>query len=219
MKKSLKVILIYSIIACSLLYITENIYTPTYIVIVLQKIISFIILPIILWYYLKESFWKLGKINKSSLLYWIWFWLLWATIVWITYYILRDSIDWISIKESLTNRWVTSATFIFIFIYIMFGNSLIEEYFFRWVIFHSLLKHSKKLAYSTSSILFALYHMAIFWTWFSWFILYLAVFWLFMWAIFFSWLYQKTKWIWAAWIFHIIADLVILIIGYIELFS
>jgi len=219
MKKELKIILAYSIIACTALYITENIYTPHYIVIMLQKILSFIIVPIILWYHLKHSFWKFWKINKSSFLYWIWFWLLWATIVWITYYFLRDLIDWQAINESLNNRWVTKATFIFIFIYIMFGNSLVEEYFFRWVIFNSLLKHSKKLAYFTSSILFALYHMAIFWTWFSWWIMWLAIFWLFIWAVFFAWLYEKTKWIWWAWIFHIIADLIILVIGYIELFS
>jgi uncharacterized protein len=219
MNKSIKIILAYSIIACTLLYITENIYTPHYLVIMTQKILSFIVIPIILWYYLKHSFWKFWKINKSSFLYWIWFWIFWATVIAIAYYFLRDLIDWQAINESLNNRWVTKATFIFIFIYIMFWNSLLEEYFFRWVIFHSLLEHSKKLAYFASSILFALYHMAIFATWFSWWIMWLAIFWLFLWAMFFAWLYQKTKWIWAAWIFHIIADAIILVIGYVELFN
>jgi len=219
MNKNIKIILIYSIIACLLLYITENIFHPTYIVQLIQKVISFILIPIILSYYLSYPVGKFWKIKKTSFIYWIWFWVLWAFVIWLTYYLLKDIIDWVAIKESINDRGVNNTTFIFIFVYIMFWNSLLEEYFFRWVIFNSLKDYSKKLAYFTSSILFALYHITIFWTWFHSWILLLALFWLFMWAMFFAWLYEKTKWIWWAWIIHIIADLVILIIWYIELFS
>lgn len=218
MNKNIKIIIIYSIISLILLYITENIFHPTYVIQMLQKILFFIIIPIILSKYLNYKVGCFWKIQKSSFLYGILFWLLWVLVIWITYYFLRNIIDWSVITESLTNRWINQTTFIFIFAYIMFWNSLVEEYFFRWIIFNSLLDYSKKIAYFSSSILFAIYHITIFWTWFYGYILLLALFWLFLWALFFAWLYEKTKWIWWAWFFHIIADFIILIIWYIEIF-
>lgn len=219
MNLNTKIILIYSIIACLLLYVTENIFHPSYLVQMIQKILSFIIIPIFLWKYLKERFWRFWKINKKSFIYWISLWLFWAFVIFVTYFFLKDSIEWWAINESLAIRWVNSQTFIFVFLYIMFWNSLVEEYFFRWVIFNFLFNYSKILAYILSSLLFALYHFAIFWTWFHWYILLLALFWLFAWWLFFAWLYKKTDWIWWAWIFHILVDLVILILWYIELFK
>ncbi len=62
----------------------------------------------------------------------------------------------------------------------MFGNSLIEEYFFRGVIFRSLFERLPVFAYIISSLLFSLYHLAIFGTWFSGYILFLALFGLFL---------------------------------------
>ena len=219
MHKSTKIILIYSIIVCILLYITENIFHPTYLIQMLQKLFSFIIIPILLGKYLWLSFWKFWKIQKDSFLYWLWFWILWAITISLTYYFLSDIIEWEAISKSLTDRWVNETTFIFIFLYIMFWNSLVEEYFFRGIIFRTLINSYKKTAYVLSSLMFALYHFAIFWAWFHWFILWLALLWLFIWGLFFAWLYQKTKGIWAAWFFHILVDLVILIIWYLEFFS
>jgi membrane protease YdiL (CAAX protease family) len=219
MNKRNKIILIYSVIACLLLYITENIFHPTYAIQMIQKVLSFIVIPIILSKYLWFTFWKFWKVEKSSILYWFWFGLFWAIVIWLSYYLLRDSIQWWDIASSLNSRGITSTTFIFIFIYIMFWNSLVEEYFFRWIIFRSLKDFSKKFSYIISSTMFALYHFAIFGTWFHWYLLWLALFWLFVWGLFFAWLYEETKWIWWAWIFHIIADFVILVIWYIEFFS
>jgi membrane protease YdiL (CAAX protease family) len=213
------IIIVYSIFASVFLYITENIYHPSYIILVIQKILLFIFVPLSIWYYFKTHIWKFGKISKQSLLFWTIFWILWALIIFGTYFLLKDYIDWELIKNSLEVRWINSTTFIFVFIYVMFWNSLIEEYFFRWFIFHSLVAKNKIFAYIFSSLLFALYHLAIFWTRFSWYLIFLALLWLFIWALFFAWLYQKTKWIWWAYIFHIIVDLVIVIIWYVELFN
>lgn len=219
MQKKLKIILFYSIVACLLLYITENIFHPTYFIQMLQKILSFILIPILLGKYLWLSFWKFWRINKLSFLYWLWFWLFWALVIILSYYFLSNTIEWDAILLSLTERWVNQTTFIFIFLYIMLGNSLVEEYFFRWIVFRTLLNTHKTFAYILSSWMFALYHFAIFGTWFHGYILWLALFWLFVWWLFFGWLYQKTKWIWAAWIFHILVDFVILVIWYFKFFS
>lgn len=214
-----KHILTYSILVCIALYITENIYHPVYIVQMLQKVICFLCIPLVANYCFWQEVGKFGRIEKSSVLYGIWFWLFSAVVIGLAYYFLRESIDWDSIRSSISDRGVNEVTFLLVFGYIMFGNSLIEEYFFRGVVFRSLLSQSKNLAYIVSALMFSLYHIAIFWTWFSGYILALALLGLFLGWLFFAWLYQKTRWIWGAWIFHIFADLAILIIGYIELFS
>ena len=211
-------IFIYSLIVCMALYITENIYHPVYLVQMIQKIVTFFVIPVIVGYFGKQWIGKFGKIWRTSFIYGVGFWLLSALIISITYYLLQDVIDWNAIRSSIDVRWVNESTFLFAFLYIMFGNSLIEEYFFRWVVFRVLFERSYILAYSISALMFSLYHITIFGTWFSGYILFLAIFWLFIGGIFFAWLYRKTGDVWWAWIFHIFADLAILVIGYIELF-
>lgn len=218
MNKNKYIIIIYCLITLGLLYITENIFHPIYPIQMFQKIFSFLVIPIFLWKYLWVNFWKFWKFNKNSLLYWILFWILWVIIIYSAYLLLYDYISWNLILESINSRWVTISTFVIIFTYIMLWNSLLEEYFFRWIVFHTLEKKYTKLAYALNSLLFSLYHIVLFWTWFKWYILYIALMWLFVGWIFFSWLYKKTNWIWAAYIFHILADAIILIIWYKEFF-
>jgi membrane protease YdiL (CAAX protease family) len=140
-------------------------------------------------------------------------------IIGITYLLLRESIDWSAIRASMEGRHITESTFFLVFLYIMFGNSFIEEYFFRGVVFYQLVSHTRIWAYIVSALMFSLYHIAIFGTWFSGWILGLALFWLICGGLFFSWLYERTGGIWWAWIFHIFADLAILVIGYMEFFA
>lgn len=218
MKNKYVFVIIYSILACGVLYIIENIYSPSYIIIVIQKILLFVIIPIILIKTLKitqNTFWI---ITKKSFLYGIHFWVIASIgIIW-SYFVFQSMIDWGNISQSVWERWITKEIFIFVFAYIMFGNALIEEFFFRWFIFNFINNFSKIFAYLFSWVLFSLYHIAIFWTWFEGVVLWIALLWLFLWWLFFSFLYEKTNGIWAAYIFHIIADLIILIIWYQYLF-
>jgi hypothetical protein len=48
-------ILIYALIACVLLYITENIYHPVYSVQMIQKIVSFLVIPLVIAYICKKT--------------------------------------------------------------------------------------------------------------------------------------------------------------------
>lgn len=218
MKLSPKIIITYSLIVLIALYITENIFHPSYLIQLIQKVLSFVIIPLIISNLLKNPFWRFWNITKSSYIYGIWLWLLWWITIFISYYLLKDIIEWDSIQKSMTNRWITETTFILVFSYIMFWNSLVEEYFFRWIIFNTLKDTHKSLSYILSSTLFSLYHITIFWTWFHGYILLIALVWLFLWWLFFAWLYKKTSWVWWARFFHIIADAVILVIWYYTFF-
>lgn len=218
MKLSPKIIISYSIIVLIALYITENIFHPLYAIQMTQKVLSFVVMPIIIGYFFKTQFWKFWKFTKQSFVYGLWLWLLWWIIIFISYYLLKDLIEWNSIQKSITERGVTKATFILVFSYIMFWNSLVEEYFFRGIIFNTLKDNYKISAYLLSSLAFSLYHITIFWTWFHGYILIIALVWLFLWWLFFAWLYKKTSWVWWARFFHIIADAVILVIWYYTFF-
>jgi len=65
----------------------------------------------------------------------------------------------------LEDTGVTKTVFPFIALYILFGNSLIEETFFRGLT-PSFIEHPK-LRLLVPSLLFALYHIVIFLPWFS----------------------------------------------------
>jgi uncharacterized protein len=101
-------------------------------------------------------------------------------VVGVTYLFLRDAIDWGAIGASMEARHINETTFLLIFLYIMFGNSLLEEFFFRGIVFREMLGHSKIGAYLLSALMFSLYHMTIFQTWFGGWILALALFGLFL---------------------------------------
>ena len=51
----LKTIILYSIIACLLLYVTENIFHPVYSVQLIQKLFLFIIVPLLWSYFILKS--------------------------------------------------------------------------------------------------------------------------------------------------------------------
>jgi uncharacterized protein len=212
-------ILSYAFIVCICLYITENIYHPVYLVSLLQKVWSFVLLPILMGYIWTQQITKMGAMNKSSVIYGIGFGILSMIVITITYLLLRDIIDWSAIRSSMESRHITESTFILVFLYIMFGNSFIEEYFFRGQVFYNLASSTRLWAYVTSALMFSLYHITIFGTWFSGWILILALFGLICGGVFFAWLYEQTRGIWWAWIFHIFADFAILAIWYIEFFS
>lgn len=63
-------------------------------------------------------------------------------IIGLTTWILRGLIDWDAIRTSMEARHITKSTFLLVFLYIMFGNSLLEEYFFRGIVHYQMSKYS-----------------------------------------------------------------------------
>ncbi len=166
MQKS-TLILIYALIACILLYITENIYHPVYSVQMIQKVLSFLIIPLILGYIWKYAVGRAGKMSRTSVIYGVSLGLISMVVIGVTYILLRDQINWLAIGVSMESRGITETTFIIVFLYIMFGNSLLEEYFFRGIVHYNMSNISKLGAYALSALMFSLYHITIFGTWFS----------------------------------------------------
>lgn len=131
------------------------------------------------------------------------------------YLIVRNFYDFSSISSLLTEDvGVTRDNFIFVAIYISLCNSFLEEFFFRGLAFLGLAKFtSRKKAYYFSSIMFALYHIAIMNGWFSFWLFMLALSGLFIGGIIFNYLDEENGTIYPSWMVHMFANLAINTVG------
>ena len=133
------------------------------------------------------------------------------------YFLLRNWIDFSGIVDSLSSgAGVSKDNFLFVSLYISFVNSLLEEFFFRGFLFTNL-KHSagRKIAYGFSSLMFALYHVAMMIGWFHPAITLLLIAGLMVGGMIFNFLNEKQENIYSSWLAHMFANFAINTIGFI----
>lgn len=102
------------------------------------------------------------------------------------------------------------------------GNSVLEEYVFRWFIVEKaeILFGPGWTTVSLSAGVFVLHHFFALWfLGFAWEANLLACFGLFVGGAAFSWLYVKYRSIWVPYITHALCDVVVFGIGYVLLFG
>lgn len=205
-----------SLISIIILYIIEQILGVNYLIKTISKILLFILVPL---FYLK--FIKRNKITKALNLRKvnIKLGLLLGTIsfvsVIIAYFIFKGRIDNNSIIYELQSKSkINKNNFILVGTYITLANSFLEEFFFRGFIFLNLFEEGyKKTAYIFSALLFSLYHITIFKTWFNIYIMLIAILGLFSIGIIFNYIDTLSKNFLNSWIVHIFADIAIILIG------
>lgn len=214
-----KYIIITSLLACLLLYFIEQVLLTNYLVKTLAKILLFTLIP---WIYIK--FFKQGKVNKAvnskkinkqHLKLGIIFGVISFLIILTAYYLLKGQIDLDGILGEMQNKSkITAENFILVGAYVTLGNSFLEEFFFRGFIFLNLYEEKDiKIAYIYSSVLFGLYHMAIFKNWFNPWLIALALIGLVSIGFIFDWLDTKSQNFINSWLVHIFADSAIILIG------
>lgn len=219
MKKS-EIIIAIGIMACGVLYGVEQGFHVDYLTQSLVKIILFLAIPLLfVWTERNERSMILVRHPESSKTGW-----LYAILLGIfsfgavlgAYYLLRPFIDFQHIVADLQNRLkVSRINYLLIGAYVILFNSFIEEVFFRGFVFARLYRNGQRVrAYLLSSILFALYHVSIFKTWFTWPMMVLALTGLMVGGMIFCWLNRRTLKIHYSWIAHIFADIAIIWIGY-----
>lgn len=217
MKKAF--IIVSSLIACIILYLLEQAIAVDYVTKTMAKLVLFVAIPYIYLKLIKKSTVKdslnLGKFETSTLKLGLILGLASFVIIIAAYFIFRGYIDFNAIAHELQSKSrITPSNFILVGLYITFGNSFLEEFFFRGFIFLNLYnKGAKKLAYIYSAVLFGVYHIAIFKTWFNPILMGLALFGLITVGIIFDWLDTKTENFMNSWLVHILADSAIIIIG------
>ncbi|WP_404459402.1 CPBP family intramembrane glutamic endopeptidase [Oceanobacillus kapialis] len=208
-------ILLSTFVTCAVLAIIEHGVEINYVIKTLCKISFFFL---VIWSYKKIfkdfryrdilAFSKLGRREWIKLML---LGLLSAGVVLGAYLLFLPYIDLNLIHQDLTERLgITALGFIFVGIYISFGNSLLEEYFFRGFIFFNL---PRKWGYIYSPLLFASYHIPMIMLWFTADIILICFIGLWIIGFVFHLVNEKNRTIWASWIIHICADIMIIMIG------
>lgn len=215
-----KWLLLYGLLACSFLYMIEQGIGVSYAIKAGFKIVLFLCVPLVfmqkaghdsLREILGLDHIDLKDVNMGIKIGLIAFGVLIALGVFFA-----PTIDFDSIRQELSEKLhVTVRSFIFVGLYITFVNSLLEELFFRGFLY-GFLKRSgwSTVAMFFSSLLFGVYHMAMFQTWLSPGLVILCVIGLIIVGIFFNYINNKTSTFLNSWIIHIIADSAIMLFAF-----
>lgn len=203
---------IFSLISIFFLLWIEQGLEVSYVWKTLAKVMVFVVFPVLLLRGYKFEFLQIRKTQKKSIYLAFGLGIVVAGTVLSAFMLLNDSIDLVALQIDLETRvGVTASVFPFVAVYILLGNSFLEEFFFRGILV-DLLRDSK-LKWFLPSLFFAIYHIAIFLPWFDWPILILAVAGLFIGGLIFQWINEKSGTIYPSWIIHIFADIGVLLIG------
>ncbi len=116
------------------------------------------------------------------------------------------------LKDSIS---LNTTNLIFIGAYIIFINSLLEEYFWRGFVFKKLFSSIKPLqAYLFSGIAFSFHHVMFYYNWFSPLFFILVTLGLVFYAMIMNFIFQKYKDLFSCWFIHIFADIAQIGIGF-----
>lgn len=218
--KKLAYIVISSALIIISLYFVDQVLQLNYISKVLVKVILFLVFPIIYiklskYNFVKDSLKvvkKKFKLKPSHLLGIIIAITLFIAFIFIERFMNVD----VLILELEEKYKINKSNIFFYGAYLIFVNSLIEEFFFRGFLFLNLKKlNMKRTAYIVSSVAFSIYHISNFQNWFNVWVLILALVGLFLAGLIFNYLNDKDDTFLNSWFVHICADVSIVIIGYI----
>lgn len=196
--------IIYAISCLIILFFVEQVFMLPYIVKTLIKLPLFTCIPLFAMrgQKIKLPIKSLKWILVISCFVFI--------VVLLAFVILQGYLDIETIKDDIENRMSISKTlFIAACLYTVFVNSFIEELFFRGYLYQTMdYKHGL-----ISSILFAVYHITIFKSWFNLPMMLLILFGLIIGGLIFNLFVKKTQSILSSWLVHMSADLIIVLIG------
>lgn len=206
------------IIACIVMGIVDAVIQPGYAIKSAIKIIMFLLIPIVYGLFLKEfNIKNLMKPDKKGLCIAFCLGFVIYGVVLGAYWIFKDVFDFSALTGSLNETTgVNKSNFIWVAIYISFVNSLLEEFFFRGFSFITLKKlTSRRFAYVFSSMVFALYHIAMMIGWFGLPVILISLVGLFIGGMIFNRFDEKSENIYLSWLIHMFANFATNTIGFI----
>lgn len=206
------------IIVCIVMGIVDAVIQPGYAIKSAIKIIMFLLIPIVYGLFLKEfNIKNLMKPDKKGLCIALCLGFVIYGVVLGAYWIFKDVFDFSALTGSLNETTgVNKSNFIWVAIYISFVNSLLEEFFFRGFSFITLKKlTSRRFAYVFSSMVFALYHIAMMIGWFGLPVILISLVGLFIGGMIFNRFDEKSENIYLSWLIHMFANFATNTIGFI----
>src|SRR5690606_28656760 len=164
---------IFPILSILLLLWIEQSVGVSYGVKTAAKVILFLAVPFLLFRATKFPFLRFRKADRKSIRLAIILGISIMGLIIGAFLLLQQHIEIASLLDDLLQSGITPAIFPIIALYILIGNSVIEEFFFRGLL-PSLFGESK-IRFILPPFFFASYHIAIFLPWFTLPILLLAV--------------------------------------------
>jgi len=132
------------------------------------------------------------------------------------YFLIAGKIDAHAVRDKAFAVGLTTPTIYLLgAVYWCTVNSLLEEYVWRWFVFtrcEALMP--KPLAVVAAGLFFTVHHVIALTAYFDWHITAIASLGVFIGGATWSWVYLKYRNIYAAYLSHVFADIVIFIIGY-----
>ena len=200
-----------TIASIAILIWIEQVLEVAYILKTMAKAVLFLLIPFLLLRKNGFPFFHLRQTDRKSMNIAIVSGIAIMGMIVATFIILQPYIDIDALLDDLADAGVTSIVFPFVAFYILFGNSLLEEFFFRGLLPSFLDRPLLRLF--LPSFFFAIYHIAIFLPWFSTPILLLAVVGLWIGGIIFQLVNERSGTILPSWIIHMFADIGVLLVG------
>ena len=138
-----------------------------------------------------------------------------ALIYFSAYFIFRNYLNLEFIGNNLNELASIDATnIIFIGLYIIFINSLLEEFFWRGFIFKETSNLiNAPLTYLITGIAFSFHHVMFYYTWFSFPFLSLVTIGLIGFAMIVNFIFQKYNDLYSCWLIHGMVDIVQIVIA------
>lgn len=216
--KPLKIslLLLAAFLPAGILFLIQHFFSATYITSSLYKIIF--LLPIVYRVFFHKKSWKAAITHdfsfikfKKSIAHALGWGLLFSAIYAGAFFFFKDLLPIQEIVAQLNSAAaITPTNIIWIGLYIIFINSLLEEFFWRGFFFdevHALCGWFT--GYVLTGIGFTLYHVVYFYQWFSYPGLFaLACIGLFGYSLFMCMIFQKYRDLFTCWIIHALVDIV-----------
>ncbi|MBO0601536.1 CPBP family intramembrane metalloprotease [Sporosarcina sp. E16_3] len=203
--------IVLSLLSIAFLLWIEQSVEVAYIWKTMAKMILFLILPLILLRKAGFPFLRLRQTDRKSMMSATGSGVAIMGIIIVAFIFLQPFIDIAALLADLASAGITTTTFPFIALYILFGNSMLEEFYFRGLLPNLVGK--SRIRFILPSFLFAIYHITIFLPWFNPALLILAVTGLWVGGVIFQLANEKSGTILPSWTIHMCADIGVLLIG------
>lgn len=217
-KKNTWLLILSAVLCCGIMAVVDGVIQPGYAVKSAIKISLFLAVPFLVSRFCTElRFAQLFRFRREGLLPALGLGAAVYAVILGGYFLLRGWIDFSGIVDSLSSgAGVNRDNFLFVSLYISFINSLLEEFFFRGFLFANLKASStRRFAYIFSSLMFALYHVAMMIGWFHPAVTLLLIAGLMVGGMIFNSLNEKQENICTSWLVHMFANFAINTIGFI----
>lgn len=212
--------IIIIILCCVIMALVETVIEPAYIVKSAVKAAVFLLLPSITLKVLNiKVFDRNFTLNKKDIIKLLALGLLIYGAIVGVFFLTRNVFDYSALVDSqMADQKINSGSFIWVASYVSFGNSFLEEFLFRFIAFIKLSEYmSKRFAYIFSSVMFAVYHIAMIGASFPLPLLLLSLFVLAVGGFIFDLVDSKNMNIYYSWFIHMFADIAIMTVWYIHI--